>query len=1255
MKKKIPAIILIILIILFKGSRIFPESTGSKKDKEKAVAAVADMIGDLDKEHMLKVVKEKDKGKMAEWFKGLCKSNKLLGETLSRCENIDKRIFIFQEVIPDHIPKDVWIKYFGNGKIRFGKVKEIVKVTTNRKIGLVPILEATGEKAGYALAAFSIAQDICNAMGSNDERRLKAIYTTSQNVLFNYLFQKAGLSLNPLITIGIDIIEWGLNTFIKQSLDRHRRDWEMAYIKYMDKHYSEEYWNKLIRDTFSESGGESQAKTQIQRALNRFWENPDVNFYDMMNKHSTFSSTRGGALAEKYKKNILAEYYNWEVKPKITVKLREEIMYARNEARYEAINTVKKLLKIFNNDELESIQNAIKMANDFKKAEVILDPVKITLKPGERRAFKATLKIGKLSLPLTDSDIKWSHKGGIFKAEKSMTGKTIAVTASISDKVGKAIIIVGDKSKNENESDLGAVRNIADHMKDLNSDTQNIIKDGNDLCNAGNASLDKVQQELVLDENNKMISPLDKYEEFHISQKKRIKVLETLKKKNTSDYISAGLNKKECEKKSMEACEGAYVLLSIRNSKNPSSFSTLDPGKAPGNILKAVTKFAALSREFGNKSLKDIKSVEETHKQAEEEYNLIKESVDKYTKEIYEAKKEQGGSSGIFSSIKNILGGGKKNSAGSSGNNLKKSGSELEKLESNIKYLEKTEEKLKKKYEEAKNLLLKHSENGNAQVILKNITEYYQDVNDSIKNLKKCRDELRAGFRSIEKDNPGRDKINYDSRENRDKIGRLHILVKQAYGHLTGIRENYKWVKGLVSAVEKAIKSAEKCLEKGQKFYNEIKDKQNAAENSGFSDGGSVTGHGGDSNSDKCDSVFREFDKFIRYNDTVYNEKNRKKALAILNKGRDCPHYKNWLSVLSMHGDKDENGFSDAGSVTGETSRTPPVSSGIKNKDDPLLGNWVSGVHKKKMNLIVKGIHKVAILNISKKNGTYFGTVKSYDQPLNRFIGDITQFGAFDSRLKVGQVVLKLKLQSGNIFSGQCVVSTTTVSPPNYIWAKCSAEVKKNGEIILTTPVPYHRDYKGRIVKAFSFFNKTRISRIYRIPGKISRTPPQSDKKLYSLLGNWKYSSFSRNPKQILKKSTTNLKNYTRIVKKGDSYIGFIGDVSGEWGYTYIRIPQEPFKHELKKGQVILRLKKVSANTYAGKSLFFYGTHPYPRRSLWTNCHIEIQEDGLFKFFIDYPPEYIEYRRKSNRSGKFNLGPSSRPEYYVRFGKPGNR
>jgi len=80
-------------------------------------------------------------------------------------------------------------------------------------------------------------------------------------------------------------------------------------------------------------------------------------------------------------------------------------------------------------------------------------------------------------------------------------------------------------------------------------------------------------------------------------------------------------------------------------------------------------------------------------------------------------------------------------------------------------------------------------------------------------------------------------------------------------------------------------------------------------------------------------------------------------------------------------------------------------------------------------------------------------------------------------------VLIKLKQLSGNTFTGQCVVSTDKVPPPNYIWVKCRAEVKKRGEIILTIPVPLYRNYQGRIVKAFSFYNKTQVVRIYRIPG----------------------------------------------------------------------------------------------------------------------------------------------------------------------------
>ena len=69
------------------------------------------------------------------------------------------------------------------------------------------------------------------------------------------------------------------------------------------------------------------------------------------------------------------------------------------------------------------VKRAIAMAEDFKKAELLVKPEKETLKPGESREFSAALKIGKQTIPIKGDDVAWSHGGGTFTAEKSMAGK----------------------------------------------------------------------------------------------------------------------------------------------------------------------------------------------------------------------------------------------------------------------------------------------------------------------------------------------------------------------------------------------------------------------------------------------------------------------------------------------------------------------------------------------------------------------------------------------------------------------------------------------------------------------------------------------------------------------------------------------------------------------------------------------------------------------------------------------------------------
>jgi hypothetical protein len=906
------SISIIFISLIFLNSLSFADNVKSDSSKNKSIQVVKELIADMDQKYLLDIAKKQDKSKMADLFKDMCKSSKTLGDILKYCENIDDGIFIFQEIKPANIPTDIWKRYFGKGEAGFGYIKNIILKTSNKKNGLVSMFEETGHKAGYILAAFSIAQDIYSALGSNDERRLKAIYTTAKNVLFEFLFKRVGLSLNPFISIGVDVLEWGLNTFIKQSLGRHQRDWERAYERYMDKHYPDKYWNKLIRSTFSEYGGLSQAKTKIQYALERFWENPDFNLNEMINTRSTFSSTRGGALAEKYKQGIIADYYNWEVKPKIRGMLREEIMYARNDARYAAINAIKKLLNNINEDELKNIKKAIEMANDFKKATISIKPEKVTLKPGESKTFTAALNIGGQSMPISNNDIKWSHKGGTFTADSSMDDKSYEVTAIYSGKKGTASVKVGDKAGETLTKSLAEAKKILEQMRKAVSNVQKTINDADELCSSGEKQLGLAQTELPTKEFLERESPLNKYEKLKTSIMKKVDELESIRKKSTNDYTSAGVYKSNCEKKTMKACEGASHLRGILNSKTavtpPTGPNTAEDNN-PGSIMKTIGTAKAKAHEYGNQSLSDIQSVVESGKNAKKIYNSIKESVDTYVKDLHKAKKQQDKE---FNKSRKYL---------------KKARSKLSKLYSKVERIKKTENQLKSSSIKATNLLISFKNNEKVDSILKEINKCYKDFVEGAKEPKECYDNLKQHIDEFA-EGYMEDRIEYDSRENRENTGRLHVQVKKAYGCLVGINEDVRNSKSLKSAVQTAMKNSKKCEEKAQEFLDKIREIQKERGESENSGSDSSTSLGDTDDTGRCLFLKRAF--YSR----LFSDRpgHLKRALGILNKAKDCPWYEEGLREYNRHiADDEGGGFSTSG---GETVSEDSSSTNRTDKDN---------------------------------------------------------------------------------------------------------------------------------------------------------------------------------------------------------------------------------------------------------------------------------------------------------------------------------
>lgn len=1209
MKKNIAIVCLLCVIVCFSG--LLDAAGREDETKKNAVAAVEEMVRELDQDNLLKITREGNKSRMVEWFKGICKANKILGETLEMVEEIDDGILVFNEINPKEIHQIVWKEYLN---LELGYTSRIRATTeliaAKKRSSLVVIFEEVGENAGYALAAASVAQDIASALGSKDEKRLKAIFSTAKNVYIEYLMKKAGFSLNPFISIGIDVLEWSLNTFIKMKLDAHRQDWERAYYRFMERHHSEEDWRKLINNAFSETGGANQAKSEIQNALNEFWQNPDANFHDMMHKRSEFSSTRGGALAEKYKQAIIAQYYNWEVKPKITVKLREEMHYAKKEAEYAAINAVKKILNSYSEDELKNLQQAIAMAKDFQKAKLLVKPEKVVLEAGESREFSAHLKIGKKTIPVPVDEVKWTHGNGRFTADKSMAGKTLTIHAAFTGKSGSAEIRVKEPGKAD--ADMSAVRGIAQDMQDMVAGAQQLIGEGDNLCRSGNAGLTSIRQQAPVGAETPLASPLNRYAKFHASLDKKVHSLESLEKESDSAYVSAGLFKKKCQEHSAGACDGAYVLLSIRNDRSRGSGSGLDMD--PGKIKRAVLAFAAKSREYGQKSLADIQQVEEVSQKAEQKFKSMQTSLDDYLKEVQQAKEEQADTAD-------------RDPFGASGG-LKAIRSTLNKLASIIGKLEKSTARVNAKFNEGQKILVKYTLSGEARSLYKQTSGYVEQLQKALKNLQACRDGLAVGIKIVTKDNSIKADISYDSRENRDKIGRLHILMKKANGFLTGIRENTRWAKSLESPVKQAMESAAKCAEKAEKFFNEIHDSPSEPEDgSGFSDAGAASGEPNTpadaGERDRCLALNKQFHDFVRRNDVVYNEQNRKKAFAILNRAKDCPWYADGLKHMSMHGDPgegaDDSGFSDGGAATGETAATESSAQapGFSGDVDSLSGDWISEADMRFIDGIMQGKRKVNKLRFVQNGNTWSAKIQTFAGIFYDF-SMITQKTHGHHGLRRGQELIRVTKGPGNQLSGQCFVARVFDSPVD-TWTKCAIQAVGKDKILVTiSPPRFKSSYDGTMQTAWNGESKKVV--LHRLPDRLE--------------GDWVICYRANQLEKARREFPSNPSCYDlyRITKKDDTYFVRVlafqdRDRCGR-GLNVSSYGLNCWWEEIKLGEVVIQLNMVSENQFTGRAVMCYGggSTGMPRKRGWTTCHLKLLNDEVFQFYTDVPPGYPNWR-----------------------------
>jgi len=434
-----------------------------KQIKEKAAQVVEEFTSPsfkADLEKLYKIGKKADgappTSATMKWFKKSLKATSTLGSILKSCEKIDQNLFVFDSVSIDDIPGKVKVRYLFNTARegygpRFSAFQKYIKISKGSK--LAKYFVEVAENAGHLLAAASIAQDIYNAWGSNnDAARLKAVYTTGKTMLFHY-WLKYTLEISPptTISIGIDVLNWGLTTFVQQTINRHKRDWEDAYWKYMEKHYPYEYWKELFDRAFTPRSNmaydkprpsKQELKRKIRSALNEFWNNPIVNYNDMMRDSSVFSSTRGGALADSYKEPLMARYYDWHIEPVLENSLEKEIRWAKREAKWAAQRAVGKLLKVLDEETLMDLQKAIEMAQDYEQASIAVEPERVTLEPGDTEDFTASLEIGEYSIPLSNEDVKWNPPGGRVAADDSMAGKTLTVEASLDGKTGTATVVV---------------------------------------------------------------------------------------------------------------------------------------------------------------------------------------------------------------------------------------------------------------------------------------------------------------------------------------------------------------------------------------------------------------------------------------------------------------------------------------------------------------------------------------------------------------------------------------------------------------------------------------------------------------------------------------------------------------------------------------------------------------------------------------------------------------------------------------------
>jgi hypothetical protein len=429
---------------------------------------------------------------------------------------------------------------------------------------------------------------------------------------------------------------------------------------------------------------------------------------------------------------------------------------------------------------------------------------------------------------------------------------------------------------------LGEAKKTLDRMKKAVTDSRQDISDADGLCGSIKDQLALAEQVLP-DKETKEKSPLDQYAGLKTEIEKKIEKLESIRKVTNDDYISAGLYKRNCEKKTLKACEKALLLKRIRDSKMPPwkpGISDPDLNKNPGGVMSGVSAAAAQAKNHGNQSLSDIKKIEDNSETARDLYDSIKDSVDSYVQDIRDAKETEN------------------DKYTESREYLEKARTTLGQLYAKTIRIGKTESMLKNGYMNTDRLFFPYKSNKKAKSILDEMEKIYKAFTKTARPATECYENMKSRVDKFRETHYS-DKTNYDSRENRENLEKLQRLAKRAWGLLVGISEDAKQAKKFESAVETAMNNAKKCEDKAKEFLERIREiqKEKGESDSGYSDEDDTDDSG------LCRALKRAFYNCLPISPGTYDFDNFKSAEEVLNtvKEKGCPFYEEGLRELDRY------------------------------------------------------------------------------------------------------------------------------------------------------------------------------------------------------------------------------------------------------------------------------------------------------------------------------------------------------------------